>query len=494
MKALIVLGTLFLILATFIYVANNAAHVAQGHDDQIDINNAESEIERYKGYMDAYAIERGRLVAAAYAGQALLSTAQSGMGTIAISALSGIASKSIANALGLGAKAFLIEHGSTELGSFIDTVISDANTYTAAIDYLYNNTTKLPGVAFANSAFEGYMDACDAVDHYNDHNSAQRNPPNVPIKPPDPQLPVFGCPGVCGNTYITVAEALSDHYAKCGTGVDVDTFTVPSTELESRSVKQGCGREWYTCEPEDDEKAALHDERTCKKWRFIYDSALDRVLKFKCSEPYRRCLGKYFDHNPRVIGSTKHSDEANNNSGDEQAENPSPSPSPAMHACGVHESWQSGDHSAGGCGTSGHFACDGSDHSAQASCPSTDTNGNTCTVTGFYACQSHTHQFPAPAPVDPDLCPAADCNVRLNDTNRSEHVLVTCTGGSRKSCRQEYYKCQADDHKWLYCQRGSSCPYFIHNQSRYRIRRCMESNNVGGCITVNGKRQPHDVQ
>ena len=78
MKSLIVLGTLFLVLATVILVVDNTAHVAPGHDDQIDINNAESEIERYEGYMKAYATERSRLVAAAYAGQALLSNARSG--------------------------------------------------------------------------------------------------------------------------------------------------------------------------------------------------------------------------------------------------------------------------------------------------------------------------------------------------------------------------------------------------------------------------------
>lgn len=198
MKSLLILGTLFLALATVILVANNAAHVAEGHDDQIDIRNAESEKERYEGYMAEYATERGRLVAAAYAGQAFLGSAKSGMGTILISALSGVGKAKIANALGLGTQAFLTEHGTTELGSFIDTLISDANTYTEMIDYLYDNPTKLIGVASSNSAMEAYFDACAAVDHYNDNHSVQQNPPNIPIKPPDPQLPKFVCPGVCG--------------------------------------------------------------------------------------------------------------------------------------------------------------------------------------------------------------------------------------------------------------------------------------------------------
>ena len=73
-----------------------------------------------------------------------------------------------------------------------------------------------------------------------------------------------------------------------------------------------------------------------------------------------------------------------------------PEPStPSYHACGSHETWQSGDHSAAGCGTSGHYVCDGSDHS-YTYCYVTDSNGNTCTVGGYYACQSHMHQYPEP--------------------------------------------------------------------------------------------------
>lgn len=42
-----------------------------------------------------------------------------------------------------------------------------------------------------------------------------------------------------------------------------------------------------------------------------------------------------------------------------------------------------------------HWACDGSDHSLQASCLKTDGNGNTCTVINFYACEKppHTCEF-----------------------------------------------------------------------------------------------------
>ncbi|MDE0484640.1 MAG: hypothetical protein OXI67_18845 [Candidatus Poribacteria bacterium] len=69
-------------------------------------------------------------------------------------------------------------------------------------------------------------------------------------------------------------------------------------------------------------------------------------------------------------------------------------PTPTYHACGVHETWQSGDHSAAGCGTSGHYVCDGSDHSLQARCAETDEYGTRCTVTSCYACDGHSHVYP----------------------------------------------------------------------------------------------------
>ncbi len=67
-----------------------------------------------------------------------------------------------------------------------------------------------------------------------------------------------------------------------------------------------------------------------------------------------------------------------------------PTPAPTTyHVCGVHEDWQSGD------------------HSLQASCSETDSHGQYCTVTNFYACQSHTHVYPPPptvvAPVWSDI-------------------------------------------------------------------------------------------
>lgn len=143
------------------------------------------------------------------------------------------------------------------------------------------------------------------------------------------------------------------------------------------------------------------------------------------------------------------------------------------------------------CGVHSGPASEASSHAMQATCSLTNANGDSCAATGFYACQTHTCQFP-----DPNLCPAAGCNVRINTNNAADHALVTCTGNVGKSCRQQYYACQANDHRWVRCQRGVSCPsYALGNsfpRSAYMTRACMPNPNT--CITVNGVRQKHLLQ
>ncbi len=121
----------------------------------------------------------------------------------------------------------------------------------------------------------------------------------------------------------------------------------------------------------------------------------------------------------------------------EQTQTPS---SPSMHACGVHEDWQSGDHSwiTPACGDSTHagYACQiGSSHTnLQASCTATNTSGQTCTVTSFYDCQNHTHQYPTLVP-----CRNRSCGQLV--TNKWEHV-VTCRNGHR------YWSCLPSHHEY----------------------------------------------
>ncbi len=300
----------------------------------------------------------------------------------------------------------------------------------------------------------------------------------------------YECEGPCTDMFRSPHEAFSAHRTECGTGDNVDKeyesssnreyvlgpggllVSVPilskSELLKKRKVDQGCGRPYYTC---DSGKVALHQVRDCKKTVYVYDSAFpERSLEYECTESYRRCMGHTFDHNNRAPGKSAHSDDANSGSGEEQeqAENPSPPSSPAMHACGVHESWQSGEHSAAGCGTSGHYACDssnhaaagcstsghyacdgsnhaaagcgaaghyacdGSDHSLQASCLSTDSNGNTCTVASFYACDGHTHVYPAPTVT----CANGHSYDPTNTAENNNHRTRTC-----RWCSQTWQKC-----------------------------------------------------
>ena len=121
---------------------------------------------------------------------------------------------------------------------------------------------------------------------------------------------------------------------------------------------------------------------------------------------------------------------------------PTPPPSPTYHACGEHETTVSGD------------------HSLQASCTSTDSNGNYCTVTNFYACSQHTHSYPDPLVA----CAHSNCTEMVssrtshrtqcgsgqhyywpgcpNNTNwwsqDSTHALKTCR---YSECRQTWYRC-----------------------------------------------------
>ena len=86
----------------------------------------------------------------------------------------------------------------------------------------------------------------------------------------------------------------------------------------------------------------------------------------------------------------------------------------AYHPCGEHETTVSGD------------------HSLQASCTSTDANGNSCTVTNFYACDNHSHVYPTPpTPPTPTLVSCSRCDVSYdpNSSEASQHTYQTFACG-----------------------------------------------------------------
>ena len=110
-------------------------------------------------------------------------------------------------------------------------------------------------------------------------------------------------------------------------------------------------------------------------------------------------------------------------------------PPPAYHACGVHETSVSGD------------------HSLQTSCSSSNSNGN-CTVTNFYACDSHTHAYPSAQlrqcgqhtkaeGGDHRFLRCSACNGphwSCNATSVDRHRLRTCRYGT---CGNTWRKCQS---------------------------------------------------
>ena len=196
-------------------------------------------------------------------------------------------------------------------------------------------------------------------------------------------LPSFSCRGnhtagktLCNVSYGTPREAFYTHREVCGEEVDAYGY---------KTLISGDGIAYYTCDTAANDR---HRVRSCTR-DFTNGSGVTNT----CGDGFRRCVGPKKDHNwsDWINWETKHSDD-DDDSTEETTQNEfqeptsEPTPAPSYHMCGSHETWQSGDHSAAGCGYSGHYVCDGSDHSLQASCSDTNANGDYCTVTSFYAC------------------------------------------------------------------------------------------------------------
>lgn len=104
----------------------------------------------------------------------------------------------------------------------------------------------------------------------------------------------------------------------------------------------------------------------------------------------------------------------------------------------------------------GHSTSASGDHSLQASCTSTDANGNSCTVTSFYACDSHSHSYPE-TPTETDYTPdcsycsygCSSCGANIGTFNcghtgpwseESNHTGYGCT-----MCSGTYYACDTSE-------------------------------------------------
>ena len=339
------------------------------------------------------------------------------------------------------------------------------------------NQNGVPGVQ-ADSLMEAFLRYEYALNIYNKqvrawkiHSPSDSSVTELEVEEPvKPGLSTVGCFNDCGDSFSTFREAGYSHRSKCGTAKDVEIENIEQSLLlgytsdltiilRNRTVSEGCGRSYYDCpnKPGDD-----HNILTCNKWVYYRESGSTYVSKTKCNRQFRKCLGKVFDHNPYSWGSSAHSDEADSN--EETASTPStpPTPStPTYHACGTHETTVSGNHESAGCGTSGHYACDGNshasagcsdsghyvcdsrshasagcgtsghydcdekDHSMQASC----LINSSCTVANFYKCQSHTCQA---------TCASGHTYDPRDKRQVNSHRTRTCRF---EQCRQTWQKC-----------------------------------------------------
>ena len=332
-----------------------------------------------------------------------------------------------------------------------------------------------------------------------------------PIKP---QFTRIGCFNDCGDLFDTFTDSETSHQKKCGTEVDVEKAAIKSLKdaggfyedpvaisrevddiLKRRSVSKGCGRVYYDCPQIPDTE---HKVRTCNKWVYRYDAHLSTrpPAKSKCVEPYRRCMGHTFDHNNRVLGSSKHSDDGSDST--EEANTGGTTPTPTMHACNIHDASDSGSHTSYTCNISpcsgliwwgcvdaqcpetdthgkvvctisgcqdstpydptsssaglhayhsecSQYKCNGVDHSWQTSCTDTthtNSNGDSCTVAG-YECVSHTPVYPAPPPT---TVSCGGCSVSYDPQGslawRHEYIPCPRTRIAHDlSCGASFYRC-----------------------------------------------------
>ena len=424
-------------------------------DALLDIQNAESEQKRHQESINEYARLRDLYIGLANDLIGMYSGSLGTTRTILISALSSAYQGSIANTLGLGVRQMLNMHGSSSLQSMIDSAISSANTYQSMIDYLYDNPTKLPGYASANSAMEAYMDGCTAVAHFNtDHSSKQKNKPDEPIKK-DPlgTLPTFECLGTCTNTYNTVWDALSDHHQKCGTANALPIlldYTSKQKVLEDRSVSDGCGVSWYSCDSDHSTEEAFHRVRTCNKYvaatRYInYTGSQEKYRSHHCGDSFRRCLPHESHHRWRTI-KTDHDDndpEGNDSSLSGKAYSESSSPivspdPPSTPTDGTPDCPDCTSHCSSPCSCTNSGTCNGtvtdntpncSDCTSHCSSPCSCSNSGTCNGT-----------VSTPSPLStPTLvaCGGASYTGCSGASSRTAHHVPLCS----KGCGNGYWTC-----------------------------------------------------
>ena len=188
-----------------------------------------------------------------------------------------------------------------------------------------------------------------------------------------------------------------------------------------------------------------HTYWSCNPGGVAYHTNLHTCTK--CSQTYSGCTrsgcprgGSHTQKaqiptTPTTPPTNNNNGNSNNNNNDNVPKSPSkPDPPPvSYHACGVHPTTVSGD------------------HSLQASC----SRDSRCIATNFYYCQHTRHTYPAPPlppdpPKPPKKCPAH----RWTNCGGTVSHATTCGAG------HTYYTCNpsaVSAHKW-HVKAGVNCP------------------------------------
>ena len=282
--------------------------------------------------------------------------------------------------------------------------------------------------------------------HEQTHISSQSGTPPGKTNPVNSEsIPMLGadCKNACGTFYYDSLH--TDYYSGFPNGISTSLGWIPgrarSHHQTSCTGTASCGDWYWTCDGIESGGTARHLLRTCKIQGRQWNSGTSSYDTVTCNMEYRNCDnpgGRCF--NGSSAGNHPHNDDVTTQNSypiiGPEPPPPPPPPSPTYHACGEHETSVSGD------------------HSLQASCSSTDSNGNYCTVTNFYACQSHTHSYPAPPPPPPTVsCARSECGEQVSD--RLKHRVDNCS-----NCNAVYWTCYPNaiyDHETTFTCRRSGC-------------------------------------
>lgn len=235
------------------------------------------------------------------------------------------------------------------------------------------------------------------------------------------------------DKYRTPSEAFFTHREKCGKddtedidnllkifaiGGDPHAWSRSQRILKSRSVEDGCGRDWYSCDANIKSERDLHKVKECE----IMIPKKDGT-SYNCPDQFRLCMPHERDHDEskRWNKKTPHSNTDNDGNASNNNENPigttpttpdeTPQQANITYTCGIHNgpaANESSDHKTTISGYSGTFyecqphqtfGCGHTDLTSNAythrseSCPK-NSSGQTCDYVSYYACSPHTHTYP----------------------------------------------------------------------------------------------------